>query len=118
MPLSAVLLVLASTVFTPDGIPASIGGSDPEVVIALAYLFVGIVLVPAAVVDPPGEVLGWVLASSVSQGLYMGLLGSAYRAGSPLGWPIRSARHGAITDRAPEDGCCWTRPPRWPQWSV
>ena len=78
MPLSAVLLVLASTVLHAGWNTRLHRGSDPEVVIALAYLFVGIVLVPAAVVDPPGEVLGWVLVSSVSQGLYMGLLGSAY----------------------------------------
>ena len=89
MPLSAVLLVLASTVLHAGWNTRLHRGSDPEVVIALAYLFVGIVLVPAAVVDPPGEVLGWVLASSVSQGLYMGLLGSAYRAGSlGVAYPI------------------------------
>ena len=89
MPLSAVLLVLASTVLHAGWNTRLHRCSDPEVVIALAYLFVGILLVPAAAVDPPGEVLGWVLASSVFQGLYMGLLGSAYRAGSlGVAYPI------------------------------
>ena len=49
MPLSAVLLVLASTVLHAGWNTRLHRGSDPEVVIALAYLFVGIVLVPAAV---------------------------------------------------------------------
>ena len=89
MPLSAVLLVLASAVLHAGWNTRLHRSSDSGVVIALAYLFVGIVLVPAAVVDPPGEVLGWVLVSSVSQGLYMGLLGSAYRAGSlGVAYPI------------------------------
>ncbi len=89
MPLSAVLLVLASTVLHAGWNARLHRSTDPEVVIALAYLFVGIVLLPAAVVDPPGEVLGWMLASSLAQGLYMGLLGSAYRAGSlGVAYPI------------------------------
>ncbi len=89
MPLSAVLLVLASTVLHAGWNARLHRGGDPEVVIALAYLFVGIVLLPAAVVDPPGEVMGWVLASSLAQGFYMGLLGSAYRAGSlGVAYPI------------------------------
>jgi len=89
VPLSAVLLVLASTVLHAGWNARLHKGGDPEVVIALAYLFVGIVLLPTAVVDPPGEVLGWVLASSVAQGLYMGLLGSAYLTGSlGVAYPI------------------------------
>ena len=56
--------------------------ADPEVVIALAYLAVGIVLLPAAVMDPPTEVVGAVLASSVAQGAYLSLLGTGYREGS------------------------------------
>ena len=77
MPLSAVLLVLVSTILHAGWNTRLHRGSDPEVVIALAYLFVGVVLLPTAIADPPSEVLGWLLASSVAQGLYMGLLGSA-----------------------------------------
>jgi len=89
VPLSAVLLVLASTVLHAGWNIRLHKGGDPEVVIALAYLFVGVVLLPAAVADPPGEVVGWVLASSLAQGLYMGLLGSAYRQGSlGVAYPI------------------------------
>ena len=89
MPLSAILLVLASTVLHAGWNARLHRGGDPEVVIALAYLFVGIVLLPAAIDDPPGEVVGWLLASSVAQGLYMGLLGSAYRTGSlGVAYPI------------------------------
>jgi len=89
MPLTAVLLVLASTVLHAGWNARLHRGGDPEVVIALAYLFVGIVLLPTAVADPPGEVVGWVLASSLAQGLYMGLLGSAYRTGSlGVAYPI------------------------------
>ena len=89
MPLSAVLLVLASTVLHAGWNARLHRGGDPEVVIALAYLFVGIALLPAAVDDPPGEVLGWVVASALAQGLYMGLLGSAYRTGSlGVAYPI------------------------------
>ena len=89
MPLTAVLLVLASTVLHAGWNARLHRDGDPEVVIALAYLFVGIVLLPTAVADPPGEVVGWVLASSLAQGLYMGLLGSAYRTGSlGVAYPI------------------------------
>ena len=89
MPLTAVLLVLASTILHAGWNARLHRGGDPEVVIALAYLFVGIVLLPSAVADPPGEVVGWVLASSLAQGLYMGLLGSAYRTGSlGVAYPI------------------------------
>ncbi|MBI00256.1 MAG: hypothetical protein CL467_06605 [Acidimicrobiaceae bacterium] len=89
MPLSAVLLVLVSTILHAGWNTRLHRGSDPEVVIALAYLFVGFVLLPTAIADPPSEVLGWLLASSVAQGLYMGLLGSAYRTGSlGVAYPI------------------------------
>ncbi|MEC9467030.1 MAG: hypothetical protein VX980_00540 [Actinomycetota bacterium] len=89
MPLSAVLMVLVSTVLHAGWNARLHRGGDPEVVIALAYLFVGIILLPTAVVDPPSEVLGRVLVSSVAQGLYMGLLGTAYRTGSlGVAYPI------------------------------
>jgi drug/metabolite transporter (DMT)-like permease len=87
--LYAVLLVLASTVLHADWNSRVHRGSDPEVVIVLAYLIAGIVLLPAAVADPPVEVMGWVLASSLVHSLYMSLLGSAYRAGSfGVAYPI------------------------------
>ncbi|MDG2428545.1 MAG: hypothetical protein P8M16_08975 [Acidimicrobiales bacterium] len=89
MPLSAVLLVLVSAVLHAAWNARLHRCGDPEVVIVLAYFYVGIALLPAAIVDPPGEVLGWLLASSLAQGLYMGLLGSAYRVGSlGVAYPI------------------------------
>ena len=89
MPLDAVLLVLVSTVLHAGWNARLHRGGDPEVVIALAYLFVGVVLLPTAIADPPSEVVGWLLATSVAQGLYMGLLGSAYRTGSlGVAYPI------------------------------
>ena len=89
MPLSAVLLVLVSAVLHAAWNARMHRCDDPEVVIVLAYLFVGVVLLPAAIVDPPGEVLGWLLASSLAQGLYIGVLGSSYRVGSlGVAYPI------------------------------
>lgn len=82
MTLSAVLLVLASTVLHA-GWNARLGrDGDPELVIALAYLCIGVVLLPAVVLDPPGEVIGWLLLSSIAQGIYLAMLGTAYRSGS------------------------------------
>ncbi|GIS98505.1 MAG: hypothetical protein CM1200mP26_02180 [Acidimicrobiales bacterium] len=89
MPLSAVLLVLASTVLHAGWNTRLHRGSDPEVVIALAYLFVGIVLVPAAVVDPPGEVLGWVLARRFPRACTWACWDRRTGPGA-LAWPIRS----------------------------
>ena len=82
MPTSAVLLVLVSTVLHAAWNARLHRTADPEVVIALAYLAVGIVLLPAAFVDPPTEVVGAVLASSVAQSAYLSLLGIGYREGS------------------------------------
>ncbi len=82
MSTSAVLLVLASTVLHAGWNARLHRTADPEVVIALAYLAVGIVLLPAAFVDPPTEVVGAVLASSVAQSAYLSLLGTGYREGS------------------------------------
>jgi len=82
VPTSAILLVLASTVLHAAWNARLHRTADPEVVIALAYLTVGIVLLPAAVVDPPVEVLGAVLASAVAHGAYLTLLGTGYREGS------------------------------------
>jgi drug/metabolite transporter (DMT)-like permease len=82
VPTSAVLLVLASTVLHAGWNARLHRTADPEVVIALAYLAVGIVLLPAAVVEPPLEVAGAVMASSVAQSAYLSLLGTGYREGS------------------------------------
>ena len=82
MPTSAVLLVLASTVLHAGWNARLHRTADPEVVIALAYLAVGIVLLPAAVMDPPIEVIGAVLASAVAHSAYLSLLGTGYREGS------------------------------------
>ena len=82
MPTSAVLLVLASTVLHAGWNARLHRTADPEGVIALAYLAVGIALLPAAVVDPPVEVVGAVLASSVAHSAYLTLLGIGYREGS------------------------------------
>ena len=75
MPTSAVLLVLASTVLHAGWNARLHRTADPEVVIALAYLAVGIALLPAAVVDPPVEVVGAVLALSVAHSAYLTLQG-------------------------------------------
>ena len=82
MPTSAVLLVLVSTVLHAGWNARLHRTADPEVVIALSYLAVGIVLLPAAVMDPPIEVIGAVLASAVAHSAYLSLLGTGYREGS------------------------------------
>ncbi|MBC8364277.1 MAG: hypothetical protein H8E59_04695 [Actinobacteria bacterium] len=89
MPLEAVLLVLVSSV-VHAGWNARLHRMDnPEVVIAVAYLCVGVGLLPMAVVDPPTEVLVWVFASTAAQSVYMGCLGAAYRDGSlSVAYPI------------------------------
>ena len=74
--------MLASTVLHAAWNARLHRSADPEVVIDLAYLAVGIVLLPAAFVDPPTEVVGAVLASSVAQSAYISLLGTGYREGS------------------------------------
>ena len=89
MPLEAVLLVLASTVIHAGWNARLHRMDDPAVVIATSYLWVGVVLLPMVVVDPPVEVLGWVLASAAAQAVYIGFLGSAYRDGSlSVAYPI------------------------------
>ena len=107
MPTSAVLLVLASTVLHAGWNARLHRTSDPEVVITFAYLAVGIALLPAAVVDPPVEVVGAVLASSVAQGAYLTLLGTGYREGS-LGVVYPIARGTAPLLIGLAVGCCWT----------
>ena len=74
--------MLASTVLHAAWNARLHRSADPEVVIDLAYLAAGIVLLPAAFVDPPTEVVGAVLASSVAQSAYISLLGTGYREGS------------------------------------
>ena len=89
MPLEAVLLVLASSVVHAGWNARLHRLGDPAVVIATSYLWVGVALLPAAVVDPPVEVLGWVFASAAAQAVYVGCLGSAYRDGSlSVAYPI------------------------------
>ncbi len=89
MPLSAVLLVAVSTVLHAGWNARLHRAADPQVVIALAYLSVGVVLLPAAVVDPPDGVLLMLLGSTVAQAVYMWLLGSAYGSGSlGIAYPI------------------------------
>ena len=89
MPLEAVLLVLASTVIHAGWNARLHRMDDPAVVVATSYLWVGVVLLPMMVVDPPVEVLGWVFASAAAQAVYIGCLGAAYRDGSlSVAYPI------------------------------
>lgn len=89
MPLEAVLLVLVSTVIHAGWNARLHRMDDPPVVIATSYFCVGIVLLPMVVVDPPFEVLGWVVASAAAQSVYLGCLGAAYRDGSlSVAYPI------------------------------
>lgn len=89
MPTTAVLLVLVSTVLHAGWNTHLHRSADPETTLALAYLLVGIVLLPAVWFDPPSEVPGWVVASATAQGGYMALLGTAYRMGSlSVAYPI------------------------------
>jgi|TARA_B100000315_G_scaffold49121_1_gene43755 drug/metabolite transporter (DMT)-like permease len=89
MPLEVVLLVLVSSVIHAGWNARLHRMENPEVVIVMAYLCVGVVLLPAAVVDPPVEVLGWTFASTAAQAVYVGCLGSAYRDGSlSVAYPI------------------------------
>ncbi|SVC35657.1 uncharacterized protein METZ01_LOCUS288511, partial [marine metagenome] len=89
MPLEVVLLVLVSSVIHAGWNARLHRMENPEVVIIMAYLCVGVVLLPAAVVDPPVEVLGWTFASTAAQAVYVGCLGSAYRDGSlSVAYPI------------------------------
>ncbi len=89
MPLSAVLLVTASVVLHAGWNARLHRSDDPEVVVAMSYLLVGLALVPALVADPPTEVVGWVVVSSAAQAAYLGTLGTAYRQGSlSVAYPI------------------------------
>lgn len=89
MPATAVLLVLVSTVLHAGWNTRLHRSADPETTVALSYLLVGIVLLPAVWFDPPSEVPGWVMASAAAQGGYMALLGTAYRTGSlSVAYPI------------------------------
>ena len=68
MPATAVLLVLVSTVLHAGWNTRLHRSADPETTVALSYLLVGIVLLPAVWFDPPSEVPGWVVASAAAQG--------------------------------------------------
>jgi len=59
MPTSAVLLVLASAVLHACWNTLLHRSSDPPTAIVVSYLGSGLVLLPALVLDPPTEVLGW-----------------------------------------------------------
>lgn len=89
MPTSAVLLVLASAVLHACWNTLLHRSSDPPTAIMVSYLGSGLVLLPALVLDPPTEVLGWAVLSALAHAFYLSMLGSAYREGSlSVAYPI------------------------------
>ncbi|MBT3247411.1 MAG: EamA family transporter [Actinobacteria bacterium] len=89
MSTSAIALVLVSAVLHAGWNAYLHKLPDPQVVIALSYLSVGVVLLPVAVTNPPSGVWWFVLASIVAHAIYQWMLGSAYGEGSlGVAYPI------------------------------
>ncbi|MEQ8839715.1 MAG: hypothetical protein RIB98_01930 [Acidimicrobiales bacterium] len=77
----AVALVLSSAFFHAIWNARANRGDDRAVELAIAYATGAVVLLPWLVMDPPTEVLGWMVLSGLAHGGYIGFLAQAYRRG-------------------------------------
>ncbi|MEE2768717.1 MAG: hypothetical protein VX833_05845 [Actinomycetota bacterium] len=82
MPTSAVLLVLASALLHAGWNRLLHRSDDPPTLIVVSYLGSGLVLLPALILDPPVEVIGWAALSGVAHAVYLNMLGFGYQEGS------------------------------------
>jgi len=89
MTFSAVVVVLISTIFHALWNARIHKMNNPDIVITLSYLLFGLACFPVAILDPPTEVIKFLIPSAVAQGIYMWMLGTAYREGSlGVAYPI------------------------------
>ncbi len=85
----SVALVLASAVLHAGWNRYLHGCEDRLAIMSVSYLSGGLVLLPVAVVNPPTEVIGWVLLSAVTHAIYVRLLSSSYgRGGLSVTYPV------------------------------
>lgn len=82
MQVSAIVLVLASAVLHALWNALLHRSADPPTAVLVSYLASGLVLLPALIIDPPVQALGWALLSALAHALYLTMLGLAYREGS------------------------------------
>lgn len=82
MTVSAVVLVLASSLLHALWNARTHAGDDPRAVLAGSYVVAGVLFSPWVVMDPPWSVWPIILVSGVIHGLYLWGLSGAYQSGT------------------------------------
>ena len=89
MAFTAVVVVLVSTILHASWNAQIHKMNNPDIVITLSYLIFGLACFPIAILDPPTEVIKFLIPSAAAQAIYMWMLGTAYREGSlGVAYPI------------------------------